>query len=79
LPHWSSDDSHIYYNNFSNLKEGEELWKVSRDGSNAKKIMDLQPLHPIGNFFDVSPQGEMVWMQYQRGKHELWLAEFPTS
>lgn len=78
-PHWSHDDLHIYYNHFSNLKDGEEVWKVSSEGGNTKKIIDLQPLHPIGNFFDASPQGEIVWIEYQRGKHELWLAEFPAS
>jgi len=31
---------------------------VSREGSDERKIMDLRPLHPIGNFFDVSPQDQ---------------------
>ncbi len=37
--------------------------------------MDLRPLHPIGQFFDISTQGQIVWMQYRRGKDELWLAD----
>ncbi|MDQ3666206.1 MAG: hypothetical protein M3410_06340 [Acidobacteriota bacterium] len=50
---------------------------VSREGGDERKIMDLRPMHPIGNFFDVSAQGQIVWMQYRRGKNELWLADLP--
>jgi serine/threonine protein kinase len=73
-PHWSHDDALIYFFKFSDF-DGESLWAVSREGSNERKIMDLRPMHPISNFFDVSPQGQIVWIQYRRGKNELWLAD----
>ena len=73
-PHWSHDDGLIYFFKFSDF-DGESLWVVSREGSNERKIMDLRPMHPIGNFFDVSPQGQIVWIQFRRGKNELWLAD----
>jgi hypothetical protein len=40
-----------------------------------KKIADLRPVHPIGQFFDVSPKGQLVWVEYQRGRQELWLSD----
>jgi Tol biopolymer transport system component len=78
-PHWSADDSQIYYYRFSDLKNGEELWRISVTGENEEKVMDLQPMEPIGNFFDVSPNGEIVWIKYERGKNELWMADFPAN
>lgn len=76
-PHWSNDDSQIYYTPFTDF-DGESLWTVSRTGGDEEKILDLRPMHPIGDFFDVSPQNQIVWVQYRRGKHEMWLADFPT-
>ncbi len=37
--------------------------------------MELRPMHPISDFFDVPPQGQIVWVQYRQSKHELWLAD----
>ena len=73
-PHWSHDNARIYFSPFSDF-DGESLWTVSRAGGDERKIMDLRPMHPIGQFFDVSPQRQIVWMQYRRGKNELWLAD----
>jgi eukaryotic-like serine/threonine-protein kinase len=67
----------IYFFRASSLRDGEELWSISVDGKSEKKIMDLRPMQPIGGFFDVSPAGQIVWVQYQRGKNELWLADAP--
>lgn len=76
--HWSSDDSRLYFHRASDLRDGEELWSITREGGDERKVADLKPLHPIGNFFDVSPSGQIVWVQYRRGKHELWITEFPA-
>jgi len=78
-PHWSSDGTLIYFYKVSSLKDGEELWAISRDGIGERKIIDLSPLHPIGEFFDVASTGQVVWVQYRRGKHELWLLDLPAS
>lgn len=77
IPRWSSDGARIYFYKLSNLRDGEELWSISRDGRAEKKLFDLRPQHPIGHFFDVSPRGEVVWVQYRKGKSELWLSDFP--
>lgn len=76
-PHWSADGSHIYYTVLADF-DGESVWTVFREGGDEKKVMDLRSMHPIGHFFDVSPQNEIVWVQYRRGKHEMWMADFPT-
>ena len=73
-PHWSQRDARIYFFPFTEF-DGESLWVVSREGGDESKIVDLRPLHPIGNFFDVSPQDQIVWVRYRQSKHELWLAD----
>lgn len=79
FPHWSSEGALIYFYKASDLKEGEELWAISRDGVGERKIADLHPMLPIGWFFDVSSRGQAVWVQYRKGKHELWLLDLPES
>ena len=70
------DDARIFYFPFTEF-DGEALWAVSREGGDERKMMDLRPMNLTGNFFDVSPQGQVVWVQYKKGKHELWLADLP--
>lgn len=72
-PIWH-DDSHLYFLRPSSPRDGHELWSISVEGKDEKKIMDLRPIHPIGEFFDVSPTGQVVWVQYQRGRNELWMS-----
>jgi serine/threonine protein kinase len=77
-PHWSIDDSRIYFYRRSNLRDGEELWSITREGADERHVAHLRPMHPIGPFFDISPSGQIVWIQYRRGRHELWLSDYPS-
>ncbi|MFZ0064024.1 MAG: protein kinase [Pyrinomonadaceae bacterium] len=79
FPQWSSDGTLIYFYKVSSLRDGEELWAISRDGVGERKVVDLRPLHPIGEFSDVASTGQIVWVQYRAGKHELWLRDLPAS
>ena len=78
-PQWSSDGTLVYFYKVSSLRDGEELWAISRDGVGERKVVDLRPLHPIGEFSDVAATGQIVWVQYRAGKHELWLRDLPAS
>lgn len=78
-PHWSTDGTLIYFYKVSSLKDGEELWAISPEGAGERKIGELRPTHPIGKFYDVSSRGQVVWIQYRAGKHELWLLDLPAS
>ena len=72
-PHWSIDDSNIYF--WRQVRDALEIWSIPFAGGMEKKIADLRPVHPIGQFFDVSPKGQLVWVEYQRGRQELWLSD----
>ncbi len=78
-PHWSSDGSLVYFYRASDLRDGEQLWSITRDGKGEKHVADLRPLDPIGDFFDVSLTGQIVWVRYHGGKKELWVSDFPDS
>lgn len=75
-PLWHND-SRIYFYRESKLRDGEELWSISLTGKDEKKIMDLGPMHQIGNFYDVARSGLITWVQYQRSRNELWLSDAP--
>jgi Tol biopolymer transport system component len=75
-PHWSHDDARIYFFTFTEF-DGKSVWVVSREGGDERKIIDLRPMHPISDFFDVSPEGQIAWVRYRQSKHELWLADLP--
>lgn len=79
LPHWSRDGTLVYFFKITSMRDGEELWTISPDGGGEKKIVDLRPIHPIGQFFDLSSTGQIVWVQYRVGKHELWLRDLAGS
>ncbi len=72
---WSSDDSHLYYYSPSDI-DGESVWKVSTKGGDEKKVADLRPMISTNMFYNVSPQGQIVWFKLQQNKSELWLANF---
>jgi WD40-like Beta Propeller Repeat len=77
MPHWSGDDSRVYFQRVGNFEDGRELWSVSRDGGDERKVMDLRPLS-LAPFYDVSAAGLIVWIQFRRGNSELMLSDFPN-
>jgi hypothetical protein len=48
----------------------------SGDGSGEERqIMKMALLFPLGPFYDVTRDGGIVWVQYEEGRKELWVAE----
>ena len=76
IPRWSSDGSRVYFLRDSKSGEGKELWSILPAGGDEKQLGVLR-FHPIGAFYDVSPKGEIVYVRFNPGKPELWLADFP--
>jgi len=62
----------VYFARYSANSTPDELWSVAVDGTDAKKIGNLE----ISNeFFDVSRIGEIIYVQFEEGRQELWLAD----
>jgi hypothetical protein len=48
-------------------------------GKDPRRVAVLEPQSSIATFFDVSPRDEIVWVQFRRGKEELWQAQLPDG
>jgi serine/threonine protein kinase len=78
LPRWSKDGTHVYFLRDGKSPQGKELWVIS-PASHEEKLLGMLRMHPIGAFYDVSPEGTIVYVRYSPGKPELWLADFPRN
>ena len=74
-PQWSADESSIYF--VRAYPGGQSLWAVDRhEEAAAKKIADMTPISPIGNFYDISADNQLIWVRLEQSDSEIWLAEF---
>jgi len=74
-PVWSPDGSRIYFLRDSANPALKELWSMTPDGGDERKLFDrMGPYRAIDVTFDVSPNGEIVWSEYIEGRYELWQA-----
>jgi serine/threonine protein kinase/Tol biopolymer transport system component len=74
LPKWSHDDSRVYFSRPKGLWD-RDLFSVSIDGTDERLVAELKPLPPYGQFWDVSPKGEIAYIPWKPGKPELWMLE----
>ena len=75
VPVWSADGSRIYFLRDTANPALKELWTVTPDGGDQRKVFDrMGPYRPIDVTFDVSRKGEIIWSEYIEGRHELWQA-----
>jgi Tol biopolymer transport system component/DNA-binding winged helix-turn-helix (wHTH) protein len=77
-PVWSAENGSIYFLRTGALHDGAELWITGASGSPERKLAELRPMSSIAHFYDVSPRGEVVFVQFKPGNRELWLAERPV-
>ncbi len=75
MPIGSADNRSIYFLRKGEVQDGAELWIIAKSGGPARKLAELRPLLPIAHMYDVSPRGEIVFVQFKPGNRELWMAE----
>ncbi|MCM2316598.1 MAG: protein kinase, partial [Thermoanaerobaculia bacterium] len=57
-----------------------QIWVVPVDGHvPPRQVGEIGPIHPIGFFFSLAPNGEVIWNEFREGRSELWLAELPPG
>ena len=78
-PSWSKDDSLVYFLRTGQLSDGAELWAISRTGNDERRIANLRPMYPIAHRYDVSARGEITYVRFDAGEHELWLTHVPRN
>jgi Tol biopolymer transport system component/DNA-binding winged helix-turn-helix (wHTH) protein len=75
IPRWSVDGRSLYCLRAAESADDRELWSVSIDGTQETRVTALRSFNPI-DAYDVSRTGDVVWIQYRRGRSEVWLADF---
>jgi Tol biopolymer transport system component/DNA-binding winged helix-turn-helix (wHTH) protein len=75
IPRWSADGERLYFLRPAESAEDRELWSISIDGRQETRVTVLRSFNPIDSY-DVSTAGDAVWVQYRRGRSEVWLADF---
>ena len=74
-PRWYADGSRVFFLRSGKAQYEEELWSISVTGEDEKQIAKLQ-MHDISSYYDVSSKGEIVYVRFNPGRHELWLMDF---
>ncbi len=72
-PVWSGDDAHIYFAKLISGYDEVEIWIADRDGQSAQLVTDIGPLN--SPWYDVAPDGRIVWVLDRPGRPEIWVAE----
>jgi eukaryotic-like serine/threonine-protein kinase len=75
-PIWSSDGARIIFQRWKSA-DASEVWSISFEGGDEKLVGELRPLGPLRTAYHVSPKGEIVYVRFNQGRHELWLADLP--
>jgi len=78
-PSWSKDNSVVYFLRAGQLSDGAELWAISRSGNDERRIANLRPMSPIAHRYDVSARGEIAYVRFDAGEHELWLTDLQRN
>ncbi|MCH9695244.1 MAG: winged helix-turn-helix domain-containing protein [Gammaproteobacteria bacterium] len=74
VPMWSADESQVYF--VRGFGDSQELFVVPRNGDGAEtKLMDMAPLMSLGPFYDVTSDGDVIWVRYKEEPSEIWLTE----
>ena len=78
-PSWSKDNSAVFFLRTGEFSDGAELWTISRTGRDERRVANLRPMYPITHRYDVSTRGEITYVRFDAGEHELWLTDLPRN
>lgn len=72
IPMFSADESQIYY--VRGFGQAQELFVSATDGTGTENpVMSMSPLSPLGPFYDVTTDGDILWVRYEQEPSEIWL------
>ena len=74
VPRWLFGDSRIYFDREGTMRTLLEVWSISRDGRDERRLADLVD---FAEFVDYSPTGQIVWVRHRSTSSELWLSTLP--
>ena len=78
LAMWSEDESEVYF--VRGFGESQELFVVDASGDGGERfVMNMAPLFPLGPFYDVTADGAIVWVRYEKQKADIWVARLDNG
>lgn len=74
IPMWSSDETRVYF--VRGFGTSQELFVVNADGSGEeRKLFDMAPLVPLGPFYSVTKDDQILWIRHQKDAGEIWVID----
>jgi hypothetical protein len=73
-PKWLFGDSRIYFDREGTMRTLLEVWSISQDGRDERKLADLVD---FADFVDYSPTGQILWVRHRSTSSDLWLSTLP--
>jgi len=73
-PKWLFGDSRIYFDRNGTMKTLLEVWSISRDGRDERKLADLVD---FSEFVDYSANGQILWVRHRSASSQLWFSTLP--
>jgi Tol biopolymer transport system component len=80
-PRWSGDGASLFVQRRGARRFDDAtlmsvaVWSVGVDEAGERLVATLEPQHVLSTPFDISVNDEIAWIEFRRGKEELWLAE----
>lgn len=76
IPMWSPDETEVYY--VRGFGTAQELFVAPSTGAgNERKLLTMAPLFPLGPFYDVTADGDILWVRHEQELSELWTTALP--
>ena len=77
LPHWSTDESRVFFRRARQDKPGyAEIWSVPSGGGEARPEAEIGPYEPRNMSFGIGEGDAIVWNEFDSaGISEIWMSE----
>ncbi len=74
IPMYSATESEIYF--VRGMGSSQELFVAPINSLGGEQhLLTMAPLFPLGPFYDVTLDGDIVWVRFEEEPSEIWLAE----
>lgn len=72
IPMWSADESSVYFVRGFGVRQ--ELFVAKADGGGTEtKLLDMAPLAPLGPFYSVTADGDIIWVRHEKDPGAIWV------
>jgi Tol biopolymer transport system component len=74
IPMFSASEAEIYF--VRGFGVSQELFVTSANGAGEERhVLTMAPLFPLGPFYDITKNGDVVWVRFELEPSDIWLAE----